>query len=327
MSKLPKRIQDQLAQADALLTAANQAQAVQAPTPAAEPAPEIATPVVAEPVAQAPAPTPAPAVNADPEEKWEARYKTLQGMHNKNIEDMKGRLRAIEQQNQQLAAQLEAANKAQQASPKPDPKDAEVFGQDLVDMVQRVAENMLGAAAKQIDDRLNAIEQKLTGTTKAVEQTAEEIFLARLKEAVPNYVAINSDPNFLSWLAEIDEVYGVPRQSALTAAANALDADRVAKVFKAFIATQPANTPAAQAVAAPAAPAAPSTVASELERQIAPSTVAPSPSPTSQVTTFRVADVQAFYNDVRLGKYRGREQEAAAIEARINTALAEGRIV
>jgi archaellum component FlaC len=323
MSKLPKRIQAQLQQADAILAAANQAQAEPAMTPAPVAVPEVAPPVEAPPVAQAqtPEPTPTPQVASDPEEKWEARYKTLQGMHNKNIEDMKGRLRAIEQQNQQLAAQLEAATKAQQTPQQPDPKDAEVFGQDLVEMVQRVAENMLGAAAKKIDDRLDEIDRKLTGTTKAVAQTAEEIFLSRLKEAVPDYIAINADPDFLSWLAEADEVYGVPRQSALTAAAEALDADRVAKVFKAFIATK--------TVTAPSNPPVPAqnTAASELERQIAPNTVASNPTPTSQPTTFRVADVQAFYNDVRLGKYRGREQEAAAIEARINNALAEGRIV
>lgn len=322
MSKLPKRIQQQLDQANAILSAADPAQVEQPSATPVEPAPESASPVEPVPAAQAPAPT--PVVQNDPEEKWEARYKTLQGMHNRNIEDMKGRLRAIEQQNQQLAAQLEAASKAQQTPQKPDPKDAEVFGQDLVEMVQRVAENMFGAAVKQIDERFNAIESKLNGTTQAVTQTAEEIFLSRLKEAVPNYVAINSDPDFLSWLAEIDDVYGLPRQSALTSAAEALDADRVAKVFKAFIALKTTNAPAP---VEPQPEPAQRSAASELERQIAPSTVASNPVPAGQPTTFRVADVQAFYNDVRLGKYRGREQEAAAIEVRINNALAEGRIV
>lgn len=321
MSKLPKRIQAQLDQADALLTAANQAQAAPVSAAPIEPAPVPVEPVVEPPVAQAPAPTPAPA--GDPEEKWEARYKTLQGMHNRNMEDMKARLRAIEQQNEQLAAQLTAQKTEPVPSASPDPKYADVFGQDLVEMVERVAESRFGAAAKQMDERLAAIEQKLTGTTKAVAQTAEDVFLARLKEAVPDYVEINGNQDFLDWLAESDEVYGVPRQSALTNAAEALDVDRVAKVFKAFKAL---STPAT--IAPAAAPVAPvRTVASELERQIAPSTVASAPVPTSQPITFRVGDVQAFYNDVRLGKYRGREQEAAAIEARINTALAEGRIL
>lgn len=320
MSKLPKRIQEQLDQANALMSAATQAQAD--PQPAAqvvEPAP--VAPVVAEPVAQAPAP--APEVRpADPEEKWEARYKTLQGMHNKNMEDMKARVRAVEQQNEQLAAQLTAQKNAPVPSANPDPKYAEVFGQDLVEMVQRVAEQMLGTAAKQIDDRMSAIEQKLTGTTKAVVQTAEEMFLTRLKEQVPDYVEVNANPDFLGWLAEIDDVYGVPRQDALTRAADALDAERVAKVFKAFKALR---TPAPQPSTEPAAPVR--NVQSELERQVAPSTVASNPVPTAQPVRFRVADVTAFYENLRLGKYRGRDQEAAAIEAQINLALAEGRIV
>jgi aminoglycoside phosphotransferase (APT) family kinase protein len=203
MSKLPKRIQEQLAQADALLSAANPAQVeVVAPTPI-EPTPVPVAPVPAEPAAQAPAPT--PAVSADPEEKWEARYKTLQGMHNRNMEDMKARQRAIEQQNQELAAQLAALKAAPAPSASPDPKYAETFGQDLVDMVRGVAEEMFGAAAKQIDARMGAIEQKLTGTTQAVTQTAEELFLARLNEAVPDYLEINSNPDFLAWLAEARE--------------------------------------------------------------------------------------------------------------------------
>jgi len=316
MSKLPKRIQAQLEQADAILSAANTAQAEPVNVAPVEPTPAPVEPVEP-PVAQAPAPTPAP--QGDPEEKWEARYKTLQGMHNRNMEDMKSRLRAIEQQNEQLAAQLTAQKEAPVSPASPDPKYADVFGQDLVEMVQRVAESMFGAAAKQIDDRLAAVEQKLTGTTKAVAQTAEDVFLARLKEAVPDYVEINGNQDFLDWLAEIDEVYGVPRQSALTSAAEALDVVRVAKVFKAF-----------KAMSAPVAPtqvAAPvRNTASELERQIAPSTVASAPVQGSQPMIFRVADVQGFYRDVERGKYRGREQEAAAIEARINSALAEGRI-
>jgi hypothetical protein len=242
-------------------------------------------------------------------------------MHNRNVEDMKARQRALEQQNQELAAQLNALKAAPAPSPSPDPKYAETFGQDLVDMVRGVAEEMFGSAAKQIDARMAVIEQKLTGTTQAVAQTAEEVFLARLKEEVPDYLEVNANQDFLAWLAEADEVYGVPRQSALTAAAEALDVQRVAKVFKAFKAT----------ITPPRAPAVPLTSArnsaSELERQIAPSTVASAPVPTSQPTVFRSSDVTAFYNDFRLGKYRGREQEAAAIEARINAALAEGRIV
>ncbi len=323
MSKLPKRIQEQLDQANAIMTAAAPAQAEPVAVAPVEQAPTPVAPVVAEPVAQAQAPAPVQEVKSDPEEKWEARYKTLQGMHNRNMEDMKTRLRASEQQLEQLAAQLSAQKEAASSAAKPDPKDAEVFGQDLVEMVQRVAEQMFGSAAKQFDSRIAAIEQRLDGTTKAVAQTAEEIFLGRLKEAVPDYVEINSDPDFLSWLAETDEVYGVPRQSALTAAADALDAERVAKVFKAF----KAKTAKLQAKVQEAQAAPVRTAESELERQIAPSTVASNPVPTEQPVTYRVADVQAFYDAVRLGKYRGREQEAAAIEARINTALAEGRIV
>lgn len=319
MSKLPKQIQLQVDQADAFLAAA--ATPAQAPELAApvDTAPEPVEPPVSEPAAREQAPAPTPAPPGEPEEKWEARYKTLQGMHNRNMADMKERLNAIEQQNQQMVAQLNAAKAAPAPAPSPDPQHAEVFGQDLVDMVQSVAEKMFGAAAQKFEARLSAIEQTASGTSKAVAQTAEEIFLARLKEAVPDYAAINADEGFLTWLGEEDDVYGVPRQSALTAASNALDVARTAKVFLAYKALV---TPAAPPPQAPPA----RTSASQLERQIAPNTVAPTPTRQAQPQMFRVADVEAFYADMRMGKYRGREVEAQQIEAQINAALAEGRI-
>lgn len=318
MRALPKQIQKQVAEADAMLAANNtpaapQVEPVQPAEPVQAPAPIEAVAVPAEPPAPSVPASPPP---ADDAAKWEARYKTLQGMHNQNIGEMKSRLKAIEQQNQEMSAKL--AQRAEATTPTtPDPKDAEVFGADLVEMVQRVAEQMFGSAAKAFDDRIKAIEQSLKGTNQAVVQTAEEMFLSRLKQAVPDYEQVNTDEGFLAWLSEIDEVYGVERQEALTAAGNALDSTRVARIFNAYKATK-----APPAAAAPAARPA----TSELNRQVAPSTAAPVRATVNTPQQFTVQQVQAFYHGMQTGKFRGREAEAAQYEAAINQALAEGRI-
>jgi hypothetical protein len=66
---------------------------------------------------------------------------------------------------------------------------------------------------------------------------------------------------------------------------------------------------------------------SKLDTQVSPRTSAAAAAPTQVRNTFTVAEVQAFYRDVQVGKYRGREAEADRLEAMYNDALAEGRLV
>lgn len=315
MATLPAQIQRQVDHAEALLTQVN------GPAEPAQTTVEaVAAPVAPPPEVEAPAAAPTPPTNTparkDTEETWEHRYKTLQGMHNRNMADMRTRLDQLAAQNEALNQQVKESS-APPAKPETmvDPKDSEVFGQDLVDMVTRVAERMFGSAVQAFDKRIGAIESRLTGTTQAVAQTAESVFLANLKERVPDYEAINTDQDFLLWLGEEDPVYGVPRQRALTSAAEALDANRVAKIFLAY-----------KALTAQAAPKTAPT--SQLERQTSPSPSGTAPPQLrTQLNYITTADVNAFYEDVRKGKYRGRESERQQLEQTINNALAQNRIV
>lgn len=302
MTTLPSRIQAQLDAADTLLA---QAQAQGEPT--AQPLPqanaEPQTPVEPTPPVETPAQAPQP----DP---WEHKYRTLQGIHNRHVGDLKARLAEQEQLLTQLKASLE--NKPKQPEVQVDPKDAEVFGADMVDMVRRVTLAAYAGVAEQFDQRLTAIERHLQGTANAVAKTTDEIFLERLKARVPDFEAINTSDGFLAWLDEIDPIYGLPRQDALTKAGDARDAERVAAIFLAYKATiQPPTAPAT----------------TKLEKQVAPRNTAAVPAPTQQRNTFTVAEVQAFYRAVQRGEFKGREAEAAAMEQTINAALAEGRIV
>ena len=325
---LPPRVQAELDAAEAQLAALNQpAPAVDTDAHEAEPvvnddATATAPVAAAAPIAPEPQPAPAPAPStpqAAPasEETWEHRYRTLQGMRRAEMDQFRQREAAMQQQMDGLARQLEELRKPSQP-PAPasadTAKDAEVFGSDLVEMVQRVVHGSFGAIAQQFDARLTAMEQRLNGTTSAVAQTADQVFTSQLAALVPDYEQVNADDRFLAWLAEVDPVYGVPRQAALTNAADARDALRVANVFKAFKATL---TPA---------PAPAPTPASELNRQVAPRSGASAPAAPAAKPYFSAAEVNAFYRDVQRGVYRGREDEMLQREAAFNDALAEGRI-
>lgn len=309
---LPPQIQAQVEAADATLAALNKpAEDLQTQEPITDqPAPKEVEP---QPQAAAPAPT---APRPDP---WEHKYKTLQGRYNSDVPKLQAQVSELKTQLETAIAKLEEVAKpaVQEKKPVADPQDVEAFGQDLVDMVQRVAERMFGGAAAEFQRQAAAFEQRLVklegalkGTTETVAMTAEQAFFDRLTKLVPNWEEINANPAFLAWLAEVDPVYGQPRQAALDVAQQFLNSEHAANVFKAFMATQP-QAPKPNPV----------------DKQVSPKAAASAaPTATDNKPVFTQAQIKAFYDDVARGLYRGRQQEMQQVEAKINAAIAEGRV-
>jgi hypothetical protein len=242
-------------------------------------------------------------------------------LFNREVPGLQNQVKDLRSQLETAVARLNEAADAkakpsEPAAPVADPRDVENFGSDLVEMVQRTAERMFGRAASElqgqaarIEQRLAQLEQALQGTHETVAMTAEQSFFDRLTKMVPDWEQINANDAFLAWLAEVDPVYGHPRQSALNAAQQSMNAERAAAVFKAFAATQPA-APKPNAVARQASPKA-------------AATAAPTPQTKPVLTQQQVVD---YYNAKRRGEYRGQEAEVQRIEAMINLAIAEGRV-
>jgi hypothetical protein len=68
--------------------------------------------------------------------------------------------------------------------------------------------------------------------------------------------------------------------------------------------------------------------ASELERQVTPGKGRSTGAPTgTNAKNYSPDDIKTFFNDVRLGKYKGREAERDRIERDIFSAQREGRII
>ena len=302
---LPAQIQRDLDRANALLAPPQETQVATPPvalTPVAE-ATQVQLP------AQQPAATPPP----PPSEDWEHKYRTLQGVHNRHVGDLKTRIGELEAHIAQLARQQPAAP----ATPPPElnPQDAETFGTDLVEMVRRTAEGMAGTTTKELRDRVAQLEQQLAGASAVASKTADEVFYERLAQIVPDWEKVNTDEGFLAWLTEVDPMFGVPRQQALTQAGNVRDVNRVAKVFQTYMGTVPQQPKPAP----------------RQEPQVSPHTSGNGANPIAQADGQKpyitIQAVEAFYKDVQRGLYRGREQDMAQQEAVINAALAENRIV
>lgn len=137
----------------------------------------------------------------------EARYKSLQGMFNQQVE--------INKQLQDIIASMHAAPPAPAKSEEPaiTKEDEDAFGADLVEFSRRAARAEMGAYVKQLEARIDQLSQQLTGVSQATTQTQYAAFVDALADAVNaetggQFDAINNAPEFKAWLeadGELDD--------------------------------------------------------------------------------------------------------------------------
>mgnify|MGYP003650946008 FL=1 len=315
---LPRVIQEQVEQADAFVAqmTGQTDQTETAPQTDIDPQPDPDTPT--QPVSQENEPKPAPV----PEETWERKYLTLKGMYDAEVPRLHSQMREMNQQVQGLIAEAATA-KAQQPRPEPvtaktliTEQDKEAFGSDLLDLIDRATEQKLAGnrdLETQLRAEINELKGKLGNVTERQVVSDKDRYEVALSSQVPDWEAMNIDQGFLTWLAEVDPVYGMPRQYALTNAYESLDANRTATIFKQYKATlAPAQRPQANR---------------ELQRQVAPTRSHTSPAPTTSSADKRLyttSDIDSFYTEWRRGMID--EAEAVQIERDIHAAINEGRI-
>lgn len=280
----------------------------------AEPAPEVGT-ETGETEEQQQNPT----VAESDSEKWEAKYRTLQGMYNAELPRAK-------RERDELQARLDAAlNEVRQlreavAGQEEDTQyitdeDSEVFGEDMVDLTQRAAKQeaaKYSREAAQLRNDVERLKEQLGQVSKTTYQNTQQQYLNRLSELVPDWEQQNTDKGFLRWLDEPDPLVGGTRKQALDEAYNSLNARRTAEIFMAY---RNAGSPRPQL----------SRAQMELQKQVAPTgrgtTLMPSEG-TKRV--FTQDDIARFYENAVHGRYTS--EQAAALEKEIDQAVAEGRV-
>ena len=315
---LPRAVQQQVEEADALVAQMSGTQPVD--------------PETGEPIAVAPQPEPEPQpqnVSPEPEAKpavseetWEQKYHTLKGKFDAEVPRLYAQVRELNTQVTQLTSDLAVA-KVQPAQAEPasttsliTEQDKEAFGSDLIDLIERATEAKM-AGSRSLEAKLTAeiaeLKGKLGNVTERQVVSDKDRYESALTNAVPDWQALNVDQGFLNWLAEVDPVYGMPRQYALTNAYEALDAIRTATIFNQYKKS--------------VAPPAQSNNRADLQRQVAPTRSRTSPAPTNPNVDKRIysqQDIDAFYTEWRRGFID--EAEAVQIEKDIHAATVEGRI-
>jgi len=316
---LPRVIQDQIDQADALVAQMNGQPAPNADTdPQPDPNPEVNPEPQPQPISQEDEPKPNPDVS---EETWQSKFFALKGKYDAEVPRLHSQMRELNQQVQTLITEAAVAKAQQKQDPVPaktliTEQDKEAFGSDLLDLIDRATEQKLAGSRDleaQLRAEINELKGKLGNVTERQVVSDKDRYEAALSAQVPDWEAMNVDQGFLAWLAEVDPVYGMPRQYALTNAYESLDANRTATIFKQYKATL--------------APAQRPQVNRELQRQVAPTRSHTSPAPTTSTADKRVyttSDIDSFYAEWRRGMID--EAEAVQIERDIHAATVEGRI-
>lgn len=318
---LPKAIQAQLDEAAEIEKQLKQPETPPETTdtdPVADPAPEPAPEAVPQ---SEPASEPKQEV---PEETWERRFKTLAGKYEAETPRLHQQIRDLQTQ---LESQAQALIELQsRPEPTPEPAkplvtsdDEESFGADLVNLMRRVASEATNSVADRLARleaaaaQLNTLQQKVTEVSTSQAQTAEERFYAKITDAVPDWQEVDKDERWLAWLAEYDPIVGGPRQGALNAAGEALDAGRVIALFNQWKAAH--VVPQQQAVAQNQA---------ELQRQVAPSK---SKATTAKPVTEKIWSAEEYERafDPRLRATMSND-EVSKLQAEADRAAAEGRV-
>lgn len=277
------------------------------------------------------------------DETFEHKYKTLQGMYNADI----ARLQAANRQYEDRVSQLEQLissldtkpQKSTEATPEQQAQrfvtdtDVDEYG-DSIEVMRKVSKEELHPVMSkmaQIERQLTELSTSLNSNVlpqvqhvaRAQTESATERFWSGLTQRVPNWQQINNDPDFQSWLLQIDPLTGRTRQSFLEDAQKALSVERVAAFFDTFAPQTSQQT--GQNADTNGQPNR--SASSELEKQVSPGRSRSSSKPDdSSPKTYSQSEIKSFYNDVRAGKFKGREKERDRIERDIFAAQREGRI-
>ena len=261
------------------------------------------------------------------------RYKTLQGMYNAEVPRLHAEKRDMANRVSQLEQLLAGM---QQPKTEPVPKaeapklitdaDVEEYG-DSIEVMRRVSKEETSAAEQKLKQLEKQIEALQTNVLPRVEQvaanqvkTSEQAFWSELSTTVPDWRDMNDNQDFQNWLLEIDPLTGISRQTYLEDAQRNLDVGRVTNFFNAWKGNNGSESNAQ--------PNRKAQSSNELKKQVSPGKGKSSGKPQSNSNkTYSPDDIKSFFDDVRKGNYRNKEEERDRIERDIFAAQREGRIV
>jgi hypothetical protein len=257
-------------------------------------------------------PSDTPAAPVD-DQSYRAKYEVLQGKYNAEVPRLHAQIKELKATIADMQAALDKAIAQATQAPAANTPSSSTSGFDplsVVDkqiledyppellraaakMAEAIADNRLAEAANKVDARVNQLKQELT----------IEEFDQSLRSNIERFDEINRDPQFISWLGNVDPRSGLSYQELLLAAYNRKDIG----VIKSFFTEYAGLT----------APVAPKAKPKDDATQVVPGRSRAGVAPTGPLPAPTRQEIQQFYSDVARGVYRNRPEEVAAFERRI----------
>tara|TARA_R110001592_G_scaffold134694_2_gene350503 strand:- start:3211 stop:4209 length:999 start_codon:yes stop_codon:yes gene_type:complete len=257
-------------------------------------------------------------------DSWEQKYKTLQGMYNTDVPRLNATNRSLDGRVAQLETLLSELNTKQEPTTQEPIQslitedDVKEYG-DSIDIMRKAAKEEFApeiARVKQLEEKIRQLQDVVPQVQQSQKSSEEKQFWNTLNQEVPDWNEINSNQDFQSWLLEIDGLTGISRQTYLADAQKKLDVERVIKFFSTYVQAT-GNVNDARKT---------HSKNSELEKQVAPGRGRTAKPVSGEGKTYTRRDIEKFFEDVRFGKYKGREAERGKKERDIFAAQQEGRI-
>ncbi|MFZ1539683.1 MAG: hypothetical protein WAT23_20160 [Chromatiaceae bacterium] len=248
-----------------------------------------------------------------PEEKWEHKYRRLQGKYDAELPRLHQQVRELQGVIQHLQQAPPAPPAAPARPPEPEKyvsdEDVANYGEDFVDIQRRITLDATRDVRKQVEELKAQLAQQHV-------QVQTVSFETRLLEAVPDFKQVNSDPAWFEWLDEFDPLIRGPRRLVAQAAHNQGDVESIKAYVELF----------KQSRGTPPAPAPKVDRQQELQRQVQPSRASASVPHSGAKKTFTLGEADALFNRIQHLTAQGRIDEAKRLDAEISAAYAEGRI-
>jgi hypothetical protein len=257
-------------------------------------------------------------------EDWEKRYKNLRASRDENLWKAKQDLANAMERIQSLQHEI-GELKAKAPSNTVDPfegifteEDEDTLGPATLATMKKVTQRATEVATEPLRKELEVERQKRVKSdmdmVKRLKQENYSAFLGKIAKAESDWEAINYDPGFISYMEEPD-LDGIPRKTYFAEAEAQGNAALVIRYMKEYKQWKAGIKPKADPFASKVAPTG----------EGAGSNVVPKTDKVPEKISR--AYIDKFYSDLTKGKYKGRHSEAEAIEAKIEKAVVEGRVV
>lgn len=247
-----------------------------------------------------------PVVEQDKPVDYEQRYKVLQGKYNAEIPQLRQQVSSLQSQlanlKQQETSDEPKAQNVQQAMA----NLKEEWGNDFVSHISSIVQSEVAKT----NSRVEAME------TNHAKSSTEQKFQGLRNILSPmniDFDGLENNPDFATWLHQIDEMSGQPRQNLLMSAFNSGDLQRASIFYKQFSASnssteleqsnQPAKNP--------------------LEDHIQIKTRSSGDEP-AQEEVWTQASIKRFYEDCAAGRLT--QEEMDNYERQIFRATSAGRV-